>query len=397
MQSRGSLSCAPGPETRVVAEAAVHAGPRRRPRRRARSAAAPTTCPSSAFQRFGPPGIRCPLSAACATSRRPSPATGDPSSAPARSGSTSSSSSARSGAAIALADAHVVEHAVVVVEAEQQRTDAFAVLVHPETRDDAVARALVLHLQHRALAGLVGSPSGFATTPSKPAPSKRSNHSARGRDSGRRREVERRQRIASNRSSPARRSRNGSSSNDSSPSARRSNTTYDAGISAASLLHARRGRVLAQLQRVEVEAGRRRDHELAVKNDLLRELLEQRLAQLGEVTQQWLLVAALQVEVVAVAEQDAAEAVPLRLVDEIGPAWACRGSSLASIGSNGGRTGNATEPKLLQPSSERAGGRRPSGRAGAGSRAGACAAPTTRGVSTVFTEIPRSRATSLYA
>ena len=44
------------------------------------------------------------------------------------------------------------------------------------------------------------------------------------------------------------------------------------------------------------------------------QLREQRLAQLGEVPQQRLAVAALQIEVVAVAEHDAAEAVPLRLV-----------------------------------------------------------------------------------
>ena len=72
--------------------------------------------------------------------------------------------------------------------------------------------------------------------------------------------------------------------------------------------------MLAQLQRVEVEAALVRDDELAVEHDPVGELLEQRLAQLGEVAQQRLLVARLQIEVVAVAEHDAAEAVPLRLV-----------------------------------------------------------------------------------
>src|SRR5690349_11550880 len=75
--------------------------------------------------------------------------------------------------------------------------------------------------------------------------------------------------------------------------------------------------MLAQLQRVEVETARRRDHQLAVEHDLGRQLLEHRLEQLGEVTHQRLLVPALEVEVVAVTEQHATEAVPLRLEQEI--------------------------------------------------------------------------------
>ena len=76
-------------------------------------------------------------------------------------------------------DADVVQRAVVVVQAEQERPDAVAVLVHPEARDHAVARALVLHLQHRALARADSRRrAACATTPSKPAPSKRENQSA---------------------------------------------------------------------------------------------------------------------------------------------------------------------------------------------------------------------------
>ena len=78
--------------------------------------------------------------------------------------------------------------------------------------------------------------------------------------------------------------------------------------------------MLAQLQGVEVEAVRRRDHELAVEHDLIGKLREERLPQLREVAQERLLVAALEVELVAVAEHDAAEAVPLRLVREVGRA-----------------------------------------------------------------------------
>ena len=102
--------------------------------------------------------------------------------------------------------------------------------------------------------------------------------------------------------------------------------------------------MLTQLQRVEVEPAVVRDHELAVEHDLVGKLREQRLAQLGEVAQQRLLVAALEIEVVAVAEHDAAEAVPLRLVRARRRSRGISRVSLASIGSNGGRTGSVTPP-----------------------------------------------------
>jgi len=54
-------------------------------------------------------------------------------------------------------DADVVQLAAVVVEARKQRTHAVAVLVHAITGDHAVDRALVLHLQHRALPRLIGA------------------------------------------------------------------------------------------------------------------------------------------------------------------------------------------------------------------------------------------------
>ncbi len=50
----------------------------------------------------------------------------------------------------------MVQHSVVVVEAQEERADALAVLVGAEPRDDAVGRAQVLHLEHRALALAVG-------------------------------------------------------------------------------------------------------------------------------------------------------------------------------------------------------------------------------------------------
>src|SRR2546423_7553141 len=68
------------------------------------------------------------------------------------------------------------------------------------------------------------------------------------------------------------------------------------------------------LQRVEVEASRGRDHDLAVDDAIVRQLLEQRIVQLGKVAIERPQIAALDVEVVAAAEHDRAESVPLRLV-----------------------------------------------------------------------------------
>ena len=67
---------------------------------------------------------------------------------------------------------------------------------------------------------------------------------------------------------------------------------------------------------VEVEPAGPGDDDLAVQHAARRELASQRLDELGEVAGERLLVAAAEGDVVAVAEDDAAEAVPLGLVEE---------------------------------------------------------------------------------
>jgi hypothetical protein len=74
--------------------------------------------------------------------------------------------------------------------------------------------------------------------------------------------------------------------------------------------------MLTLLQRVEVESAFVRDDQLTVEDNAVGQLFEQRFAQLREVAQQRLVVPALQIEIVAVAEHDAAEAVPLRFVGD---------------------------------------------------------------------------------
>jgi hypothetical protein len=49
------------------------------------------------------------------------------------------------------------------------------------------------------------------------------------------------------------------------------------------LLYARRGWMQAQLQRIEVEAARRRDYDLAVKHTVLGQFLEQHLVELRKI------------------------------------------------------------------------------------------------------------------
>ena len=210
----------------------------------------------------------------------------------------------------------MVERALVVEQAQQQRPDvrARAVLVPAEPGDDAVGGALVLDLEHRPLAGLVGPSSRLATTPSRPAPSNRSNQSA----------AVARSRVAGVRwtggcapprtaSRRARRSPCGTSRRSSSPSASRSQATNDAGRLLGQHLDPRRRRVDAQQQRLEVEAAVARDDDLAVEHAALGQRGAERVGQLGEVAVQRLEVARLRVDLVAVAEDERPEAVPLRL------------------------------------------------------------------------------------
>ena len=210
-----------------------------------------------AFQRFGPPGIRCPLAAASfiasAHSRH-----GWPSSAFLRSGCTSSRSllAQRRGhrAARHRRDGACLRRRT---DRASSEPDALAVLVHSVAGDHAVARALVLHLQHRAHARLVGARRAASRRRRRsPAPSNASNH-----------------RSASSRLVVAGVTYIGGS--------RVAEQTFETGAPIAErlveqrlvaereqverdvrrgdldgeLLHARLGRMLTQLQRVEVEAA----------------------------------------------------------------------------------------------------------------------------------------------
>ena len=171
--------------------------------------------------------------------RPPTPATDARPARPSRSGASSSASSPALRHRERGRDADVMQRALVVVQPEQQRPDerARTGLVPAEAGDDAVGGARVLDLEHRALARADSTPSsGFAITPSRPAPSKRcsqSTASSRSRVIGVRwnRRLEP---LGKRRSSRARRSRCGASRRSSPPTASRSKATNDAGVSFAS-------------------------------------------------------------------------------------------------------------------------------------------------------------------
>ena len=218
-----------------------------------------------------------------------------------------------------------MQASAIVVQPEEQRSDelVLAVLVPPEPGDDAVGGAGVLDLDHRALAGLVRTPSsGLAITPSRPAPSNRASHSdatARSRVIG--------VRWIGGCAPPSSRSRH----------VRRSLLRDVAEVLAVHGQHVerdkRRGRLLRQLrdprrrrmqpqlQGIEVEAARRGDDDLAVDDTVVREIRQQRVVQLGKVPIERPQVAALDEHVAAAAKHDRAKAVPLRLVEERAAGW----------------------------------------------------------------------------
>ena len=212
----------------------------------------------------------------------------------------------------------MVEGAVVVEQPEQQRPDVRArpVLVPAEAGDDAVGRALVLDLEHRPLAGLVRARRAASrSTPSSPAPSNRSNQSAASARSvvagvrwtggcDRRRAPPRGGRAAR----PAARARRSSS-----PSASRSQATNDAGDSSASIFTRDAAGWMRSSSASNSSAPSRAMTTSPSRTQRSGSAARSGVGELREVAIERLEVAGLDVDLVAVAEDDRPEAVPLRL------------------------------------------------------------------------------------
>jgi hypothetical protein len=74
--------------------------------------------------------------------------------------------------------------------------------------------------------------------------------------------------------------------------------------------------VQPELQGVEVEAVRGPDHDLSINHAIFRQLFQERLVQLREITVEWPEIAALDEDVRRAAKDDGAESVPFRLEEK---------------------------------------------------------------------------------
>ncbi len=126
------------------------------------------------------------------------------------------------------------------------------------------------------------------------------------------------------------------------PTASRSKATNADGVSAASLATREAAGCRRSCSAIEVEAVRAGDDDLAVDDAAGRERRQQQRVQLGEVAIERPQIAALDEDVGVAAEDDGAEAVPLRLEEERTRAGSAS-ASLASIGSIGGASAKPSE------------------------------------------------------
>jgi hypothetical protein len=190
--------------------------------------------------------------------------------------------------------------------------------VPAEAGDDAVGRPGVLDLEHRPLARLVDAGGGFgddaveagALEPGQPI----GGNGGVGCD---RRQVNGRQHAGERRLEMPAPLGLGQTAQILVADRERIECDERGWTGVGQLGHPGSGRVQAQLQRVEVEPVRRRDDDLAVDDTAVRQAGNQRVVQLGEIAIERPQVAALHEQVIAGPEDNRAEAVPLRLVQEI--------------------------------------------------------------------------------
>src|SRR2546421_3651814 len=250
----------------------------------------------------------------------------------------------------------VVERPLVVVEAQEQRPDAVTVLVRAEPGDDAIGRPLVLDLEPGAFV--------LAVLP----------RARLGDDAVEAGALELLEPVGGNRRVGGRGGemdgRLGSAQHPLqalAPLRQRVLTQVVVALGeeierdearrglGRQLRHPAGGRVDTHLQEIEVETLLGGDHDLAVEHRALGERAAQLLDELGEVPVERALVAAAELDLVAVAEHDAAEAVPLRLVEH-----PVAGRELADeLGQH--RRHRRGGPGLHHPPAKTAGGTAPGG------------------------------------
>src|SRR4051812_11139733 len=216
-------------------------------------------------------------------------------------------------------DADVMERPLVVVEAEEKRPDhrPGTVLVPAEPGDHAVGGARVLDLHHLALAGEVVALEALGDDAVEArAFETREPVAGDGELTRRWREVDGRLRLRQRALELL------------APFGERmveeilvaEGEEVEGDVGGGSLrgeqLHPRGSRMDAQQERLELQAGGSGDDDLAVEDAALRDLAGERLDQLREVPVERLQLAALQIDLALVAENEAAKPIPLRLVEK---------------------------------------------------------------------------------
>ena len=212
-------------------------------------------------------------------------------------------------------DAHVLQVAGPVMEAEQQRPHRgpIGILMPAKAGNDAVALARVLHLQHHALVRLVDPGRVLrhdAVEPGAleaPEPIRgngmvacRRGEVERGHDPGKHR-LQRRASLFERGLAkiPV-------------PLAKEVEEDEGGGELPRKLVYPGRRRVKTKLERFEVQPAGPHNHDFAIQNAAVRKLRFQRLEQLGIVAGERLLIPALDEDLIAVSEDERAKSVPFR-------------------------------------------------------------------------------------
>jgi hypothetical protein len=207
---------------------------------------------------------------------------------------------------------------LLVVQAEHERPDDRPALVPAERPDDAVRRARVLDLEHRALVGGVRAVERLGDDAVEPGALEHGEPLAgRGRVAGHRREVHGRPGVGQQLLEPVAPLRLRDLHQRLAVHRQQVEGDERRGRRLGEHPHAAVGRVDALQQRLEVEADLAGDDDLAVDDAPGRQVGAHGLDDLREVARQRPLVAAAELDLVAVLEDDAAEAVPLRLVEVV--------------------------------------------------------------------------------
>ena len=233
------------------------------------------------------------------------------------------------------ADAYVLELAGVVIEAEEEGADgsSLPVFVPTEAGDDAIAVALMLDLEQGALVGGVGAGERLGDDAVEAGafeagePILSGGAVLRGGS-----QVQGRVDVGEGAFEFGAAGGEGLVAEVAAVELEEVEEDYRGGRLGGEGFDAGGCGVDAEGEGVEVEAGSGGDDDFAVENTLRGELLEEGFAEFGKVAVEGLAVAALDEEVVAVAEDEGAEAVPLGLE---GPGVGVGGDGVDALGEHG--------------------------------------------------------------